>query len=193
MIATIYARIDGTLAHVWDADYGTPEVGSIPVMQFDIETYPDEFAFISANSASAFWNNISGALEIPQGNVYLDATWIADAQSELDTQGSVTGAKQTILANAERAWQFAPSIAALFAESTEQAEAMTSNLDTLITTYRIVVEAQGTGFRNAFQARLTAFGITDVNNMTNQQKIIYALYFDLFSALWTLTLTLQSP
>jgi hypothetical protein len=90
-------------------------------------------------------------------------------------------------------WQFAPSIAALFAESTEQGEALTSNLDTLITAYRNVVAAQGTGFRNAFQARLTAFGITDVNNMTNQQKIIYALYFDLFSALWTLTLTLQSP
>jgi hypothetical protein len=193
MIAQIYARVDGSLAHVWDADYGAPEGGSILVIQFDIETYPDEFAFISANSASAFWNTGTGQLEIPQGNVYLNAAQIAQAQAELDIQTSVTGAKQTILANTERAWQFAPSIAALFAESTEQGEALTSNLDTLITAYRNVVAAQGTGFRNAFQARLTAFGITDVNNMTNQQKIIYALYFDLFSALWTLTLTLQSP
>lgn len=81
MIAQIYARNDGTIAHVADDSLPlTPDMSVTLIIQFDATIYSTEYQHIADKSKGALWD---GANLLIDGAVYLDALWIATRQAEL--------------------------------------------------------------------------------------------------------------
>lgn len=82
MTALIIERTSGSIL-VWDSDETgatLPPDGTL-LFQFSIEDYPDEYQTIAASSSRS-WDGSNLSLD---GQVYLDAAWIAARASELET------------------------------------------------------------------------------------------------------------
>lgn len=104
IIVQVYARPNGTIAHVWDGDYGAPENGATLVARFDFSTYRALYQQLADNVKALRYTN--GA--IVQGeNVILSSAWIAARETELTTlannQSADSSERATLLAQAAAA------------------------------------------------------------------------------------------
>ncbi len=80
MIARIYARQNGTLAHVWDDDYGTPEENTTLAARFFIADYPAIYQQIADNVKAVLFTNGN----LMQGEtVIVDSVWITARIAEI--------------------------------------------------------------------------------------------------------------
>ena len=87
-VASIYARQDGTIAHITDGIFAiTPDANTTIVIQFSIDAYPVEYQYIAANSKAALWDGTNLQID---GAVYLSSAWIAARQAELNTAQAET-------------------------------------------------------------------------------------------------------
>ena len=108
----VYARANGSIAHVWDMDYGAPEVDTTLVVQFDADTYPTEYQTLADNVKDVTYTG--GALVL-NATPIVDATWIAARNAEVATAATVQTAKTSILALSSKADNHASRIALCFA------------------------------------------------------------------------------
>lgn len=104
-IASIYARQDGTIAHIVDSSFAiTPDADTTLVIRFSIDAYPAEYQHIAANSTAAFWDGANLQID---NVVYLSSVWIAARQNELTTAAGIivedTSERATLLQLADGA------------------------------------------------------------------------------------------
>lgn len=128
MICSIYARQDGTIAHIDDGIFAiTPDPDTTLVIQFAIDSYPTEYQHIADNSKAAFWDGANLQID---NVVYLDSAWIAARQAELTQAGNDatedSSARDTLLDLAASALtQIAADRAAIASGKTALANAAT--------------------------------------------------------------------
>lgn len=97
IIASVYARQDGTIAHIIDDTFPiTPDANTTRVIQFDADSYPTEYAHISANTKAAFWDGAN--LQIDSA-VYVDAAWITARQNEISQAATIEAEDETERSN----------------------------------------------------------------------------------------------
>ena len=98
-VASIYARQDGTIAHITDGIFAiTPDANTAIVIQFAIDSYPVEYQHIAANSKAALWDGAN--LQIDSA-VYLSSAWIAARQAELAQSNAKAIARTLMLSTAK--------------------------------------------------------------------------------------------
>lgn len=94
-IARIFARANGTIAHVWDELY-TPDDGATLRVTFHVDSYQTEFQHIADHAKQATWDGANLRID---GNIYLSAAWIAARLAEVNAvtaeAAQVSSAKAT--------------------------------------------------------------------------------------------------
>lgn len=175
MIAQIYARQDGTIAHVADNSFSiTPDPDTTLVIEFDAATYSTEYQHIADNSKAAFWDGAN--LQINSA-VYLDSAWIAARQAELTQAESIEAAQSGLLDKVLLAEQYATDIKTLYNAVLDQTENQTVQSARFNALYA-VVQAAPLAFRNRIITDIQqelGFDVTGTLTATQQRQACFYL------------------
>jgi hypothetical protein len=147
-ICSVYARQDGTIAHVADSTFPiTPDPDTTRVIQFSIDAYPVEYQHISDNSKTAFWDGANLQID---SVVYLNAAWVAARQTEI-TQADVKAIARTLMLSDAKNYLSA------------QLQSASPNVQTIFTTVKNYVDGNATltqMLTNQIALFNTAYGVT---------------------------------
>lgn len=170
----IYARQDGTLAHVWDMDYGAPDEDTTLIVQFDMDTYLSIYQQIADNVKDVLYTN--GNLQIGEV-VIVDSTWIAARQTELTQAETIESAQSGLLDKVLLAEQYADSIKTLYNAVLDQTENQTMQ-PTRFNNLYAVVQASSNAFRNRIITDIEqelGFNVTGTLSATQQRQACFFL------------------
>src|SRR5262245_5860548 len=86
-ICTVYARLDGTIAHVRTDDFivSAADAGTTRVARFDTATYPAIYNLINSQVKQVRFQNDALVLIMPDGNIapIVDSAWIQAREAEI--------------------------------------------------------------------------------------------------------------
>lgn len=144
MIASIYARQDGTIAHVDDGMFPfTPDANTTRVIQFAMDSYGTEYQHIASNTKAAFWDGANLQID---NVVYLDAAWIAARAAEIAQAGNIADAQTGLRDKVDLARTHAVTIRILFNAVLDQTIGQTAQ-PTRFDTLKTIIQNAPLAFR----------------------------------------------